>query len=113
MGTTTDGSKLPEMLHDLVLIAPFRDEQTEGGIILPDTVEKVYAVVAAVGPGKLENGVRTPMDVEVGDLVMLSTPRDIPMVDWGGKQYGVCKNEEIGMKLPTKESNYIVAPRLQ
>lgn len=61
-------------LHDSVIVKAITEEKTVSGIIIPETVEKgrpERGEVIAVGPGKmLENGVRTPVSVQVGDKVI-------------------------------------------
>ena len=63
-------------LGDRVVVKPVsREEKTQSGIYLPDTVQEKpqEAMVVAVGPGKLmENGERAPMDVKPGDRVLYS-----------------------------------------
>lgn len=64
-------------LEDRVLLVGVSDMQTTAsGIIIPDTASKERphkAKVLAVGPGaKKKNGERIPMDVKVGDLVLVS-----------------------------------------
>jgi len=64
-----------EPLHDNVLVKSLsKEEKTESGIILPDTVDKEKpeeGEVLAVGPGKLlDNGQRAPMSVKQGDKVV-------------------------------------------
>jgi chaperonin GroES len=62
-------------LHDRVLVKRLeQDEQVRGGIIIPDTAKEKpqEAEVVAVGPGKLqEDGKRQPMDVEVGNRILV------------------------------------------
>ncbi len=62
-------------LHDRVLIKRVEEEeQVRGGIIIPDTAKEKpqEAKVEAVGPGKLQDdGKRQPMDVNVGDRVLV------------------------------------------
>ncbi|MDB9314509.1 co-chaperone GroES [Spirulina sp. CS-785/01] len=51
------------------------EEQTSGGIFLPDTAKEKPQVgeVVAVGPGKIDNdGNRIPMEVKQGDQVLYS-----------------------------------------
>jgi chaperonin GroES len=51
-----------------------QEEQVRGGIIIPDTAKEKpqEAEVVAVGPGKLnDEGKRSPMDVKVGDRVLM------------------------------------------
>ena len=72
-------------LHDHILIqAVSKEEQSKGGIILPDTVDKEkpeIGEVVAVGEGKiLENGQRRPMSVAVGSKVVFKSyaPDKVP-----------------------------------
>lgn len=62
-------------LNDRVVVKPLKeDEVTKSGIILPDTVEKEKSEkgeVVAVGVGRLlDNGIRAPMPVKVGDKIL-------------------------------------------
>jgi chaperonin GroES len=65
-------------LGDRVIVKPLTAEEmgsvTASGIIIPDSSKEKpeRGTVIAVGPGKFENGVRTPMGVTVGDKVMFS-----------------------------------------
>lgn len=63
-------------LGDRVVVRPIeREEQTKGGIVLPDTAKErpQEGEVTAVGPGEsTEDGKRRPMDVKVGDRVVYS-----------------------------------------
>lgn len=58
-----------------VLIKPLKEEKmTKSGIVLPDTVEKEeleQGEVMAVGQPKIEHGQEMPMEVKVGDKVIL------------------------------------------
>ncbi len=63
-------------LHDRVLVKRLEEEeeQVRGGIIIPDSAKEKpqEAEVVAVGPGKLQDsGERAPMDVSVGDRVLI------------------------------------------
>ncbi len=73
-------------LHDKVLIAKTaEDEKTEGGIIIPDTVDKERSQegkVVAVGRGKvLEDGSIKKPDVKKGDKVVFGK--------YGGAEIGI------------------------
>jgi len=73
-------------LHDKVLIAKtVEDEKTEGGIIIPDTVDKERSQegkVVAVGSGKiLDDGSIKPLDVKKGDKVVFGK--------YGGAEIGI------------------------
>jgi chaperonin GroES len=62
-------------LHDRVLVRRIEaEEKTPGGIIIPDTAKEkpVEGEVLAVGAGaRDENGRIVPLDVKVGDRVLL------------------------------------------
>lgn len=67
-------------LEDRIVVEPVTEmENKVSGIIIPDSVTKgkpKKGKVIAVGDGKYDdNGKRIPMDVKVGDLVLLE--------DWG------------------------------
>ena len=49
------------------------ESQQRGSIVIPDSAvtQNQKFKVLAVGPGKVVNGVRAPMDVAVGDIVLL------------------------------------------
>jgi chaperonin GroES len=60
-------------LHDRVLIKRIEEKETiKGGIIIPDTAKEKpqEGEVIAAGAGKIEKGVRVPLDVKVGDRVL-------------------------------------------
>ena len=63
-------------LHDRVVVKRIEDEgeQVRGGIIIPDTAKEKpqEAEVVAVGPGKVQDdGGRSPMDVNIGDKILI------------------------------------------
>ena len=63
-------------LGDRVVIRVLeQEEKTASGIFLPDTAKEKpsQGEVVAVGSGKLQdNGTRTPLEVSVGDKIILS-----------------------------------------
>ena len=66
-------------LGDRIVVKPAEREgekKLASGIIIPaDAAEKekpAKGVVLAAGPGKYEDGARTPMQVKVGDTVLFS-----------------------------------------
>ena len=84
-------------LSDHVLIEPLREEKKKGGIILPETVEKERqekGKVVAVGPGKVKDGKRIPVEVKRGDVVLFTKygPNEIKV---DGKEYLIAKEEDI------------------
>jgi len=63
-------------LGDRVVVKPKgRDEQTRGGIILPDTAgeKPQQGEVLSVGPGRrLDNGSLVALDLKIGDTVLFA-----------------------------------------
>ena len=60
-------------LEDRVVIwADEEGESMRGGLYIPDTAKEkpTQGEVLAVGPGRVEKGVRVPMDVKPGDKVL-------------------------------------------
>src|SRR5207245_11326817 len=60
-------------LADRVAIRPMEDtEEMKGGLYIPDTAKEkpIQGEVIAVGPGRLEQGQRVPMELNVGDRVV-------------------------------------------
>jgi chaperonin GroES len=62
-------------LNDRVLVRRMEaEEKVKGGIIIPDTAKEkpLEGKVVAVGAGRIdENGKRIPMEVKVGDRVLI------------------------------------------
>ncbi|HEV8701230.1 MAG: co-chaperone GroES [candidate division NC10 bacterium] len=62
-------------LHDRILVKRVEaEEKVKGGIIIPDTAKEkpLEGKVVAVGAGRLDdNGKRIPLDVKVGDRVLI------------------------------------------
>ena len=88
-------------LHDRVLVRRLEEKETaKGGIIIPDTAkEKPHeGEVMAVGAGKIEKGQRVPLDVKVGDRILVGkyTGSDINIDD---QEYLILREEEILAKL--------------
>jgi len=85
-------------LSDHVVIEPMKEEKRQGGIILPDTVEKEKSEkgkVIAVGPGKMgEDGKRMPMELKKGNVVVFTKygPNEVKV---GGKEYLIAREEDI------------------
>jgi len=69
------------------------DTKTKGGIIIPDTAKEKPSRgrVLAVGDGAVsESGVRTPMSVKKGDIVLFSK--------WGGSEVKFDGDERVILK---------------
>ena len=58
----------------LVVKASEAEQTTASGLVIPDTAKEKpqEGTVVAVGPGRFDDGVRVPMDVKVGDVVLYS-----------------------------------------
>lgn len=62
-------------LGDRVIVLPKESEEvTKSGIVIPDTAKEKpqEGEVIAVGPGRIEERKRIPMDVKVGDRIIYS-----------------------------------------
>lgn len=87
-------------LGDRVVIEPQHDERggkTKAGIYLPETVDKErpeQGKVISVGPGRLQDGKRVPVNVKKGDMVLFTKygPSEIKV---GDKEYLIAREEDI------------------
>ncbi len=60
-------------LADRVVVKPLEEtEQMRGGLYIPDTAKEKpqQGEVIAVGPGRVDDGKRVPMEVKAGDKVL-------------------------------------------
>ncbi len=66
--------KIKPLEDRIVVQASEAETTTASGIVIPDTAKEKpqEGVVLAVGPGRFDNGVRLPLDIEVGDTVIYS-----------------------------------------
>jgi len=85
-------------LNDQIIVK--RDEPkdiSDGGIIMTAKQMSRWATVMAIGPGKrLKNGKRAPVDVEVGDRVMLA-----PLgaeIHYNDENYVIVRDKDITVK---------------
>ncbi|MBU7596854.1 co-chaperone GroES [Streptomyces sp. P38-E01] len=73
---TTASSKVAiKPLEDRIVVQPLDAEQTTAsGLVIPDTAKEKpqEGTVLAVGPGRVEDGKRVELDVNVGDVVLYS-----------------------------------------
>lgn len=88
-------------LHDRILVKRIEAKETvKGGIILPDTAKEKSqeGEVVAVGAGKLHEGKRIPLDVEVGDHVLFGkySGTDIKIED---EEYLILREDEVFGKI--------------
>lgn len=86
-------------LTDHIIVKPKKAEEvTASGIIIPDSADKErpeQGEVISIGPGRvLENGSRSPMEVEVGQTVLFKkySPDEVKLE---GEKYLVIKFEDI------------------
>jgi chaperonin GroES len=85
-------------LHDRIIVR--RDEEGEqqrGGIIIPDTAKEKpqRGTVIAAGNGTLkESGMRVPLDVKAGDVILFGkyTSQDIKV---DGEEYLIMREDEV------------------
>jgi len=63
-------------LHDRLIVKRLEEEeQTKGGIIIPDTAKEkpVEGKVIAIGDGKIkEDGTKIPMEMKKGDRILFA-----------------------------------------
>ena len=62
-------------LEDRIVVkANEAETTTASGLVIPDTAKEKpqEGTVVSVGPGRFDDGVRVPMDVKVGDVVLYS-----------------------------------------
>ena len=85
-------------LADRVLVKRLDEdeEQSVGGIIIPDTAKEKpqEALVVAVGPGRTEDGKRVSLDVKKGDKVLIGKYSGTE-VKLDGEEHLILREEEI------------------
>ncbi len=85
-------------LHDRILVQRLEEEeQTKGGIIIPDSAKEkpIEGKVVAVGNGKvMENGEVKPLDVKEGDKVLYGKYAGTE-VKIGGEEYLIMREDDI------------------
>ena len=85
-------------LYDRILVKRVEEEEQKvGGIIIPDTAKEKpqEAEVIAIGPGKVgDDGERLPMDVSIGDKVLVGkySGSDIKIDD---EDYVILREDEV------------------
>ena len=84
-------------LGDRVVVEPSEsEEKTPSGIVLPDTAKEKpqEGKVVAVGPGKVQDGKKVPLEVKVGDKVIYSKYGGTE-VKVNGTEYLILREEDI------------------
>ncbi|MGN6384626.1 MAG: co-chaperone GroES [Verrucomicrobiota bacterium] len=81
-----------------VLVEPVSEQEVKrGGIIIPDSAKEkpTEAIVKAVGPGEVdEKGNRIPLEVKVGDRVLISKSGGTE-IKLDNKEYKVLSKDDI------------------
>ncbi len=88
-------------LSDRVVIKMLESEETtRSGIVLPGSAKEKpqIAEVVAVGPGGVVDGEKVPMELEVGDKVIMSKYAGTE-VKLDGVEYTILRQSEILAKL--------------
>lgn len=84
-------------LADRVVIKMLEQEETtKSGIVLPGSAKEKpeIAEVVAVGPGEMVDGKNVPMEVRIGDKVIISKYAGTE-VKFDGKEYTILKQSDI------------------
>lgn len=86
-------------LNNYVLMERIQeDNKTAGGIIIPDNAKEkpVRGRVVAVGDGEMQNGVRVPMTVSKGNVVLFAKwASSLNEVKIDGNDYVLIKESDI------------------
>jgi chaperonin GroES len=84
-------------LNDRIVVKRTTEEaRSSGGIIIPDTAKEkpLEAKVTAVGPGRWEKGERRPLEVKVGDRVLIGKYSGTE-VKIEGEEHLILREEEV------------------
>jgi chaperonin GroES len=87
-----------EPLDDRIVVRPAEEEEmTASGLVIPDTAKErpQQGEVIAVGPGKFEDGQRSPMDVKSGDTVIYSKYGGTEWKDRDGTEYLILSARDV------------------
>jgi chaperonin GroES len=87
-----------EPLDDRIVVRPAEEEEmTASGLVIPDTAKErpQQGEVIAVGPGKFEDGQRSPMDVKTGDTVIYSKYGGTEWKDRDGTEYLILSARDV------------------
>jgi chaperonin GroES len=103
MAKKDDGAKVAiKPLDDRVVVEALdAEEQTSGGILLPDTAKQKpqRGKVIAIGPGKMrDDGKRTAVAVSVGDEVLFGRYAGND-VEVNSKEYKIMRESDILAKV--------------
>lgn len=102
----------PQPLHDFVLLQREGEKTRKSGLIIPETAASAqYAIVAAMGPGRVTSGghrIDPSEHLCLGDRVMLH--KDVSGgFRWGNDMLFLVTYDDIACVLPAEEpESYIV-----
>ena len=95
---TTATKVVLKPLEDRIVVKPLEAEQvTASGLVIPDTAKEKpqEGKVLAVGPGRFDDkGIRIPVDVQVGDVVLYSKYGGTE-VKYSGEEYLVLSARDV------------------
>jgi chaperonin GroES len=89
-------------LGDRLILEPAveKSAKTDSGIYIPETVKEdrgaKRATVVAVGPGRIEDGKRVPVDLTPGDTVLYQWGETVTV---DGVEYVIVRESEIIAKI--------------
>lgn len=83
-------------LSDHILVQRVESLSQKGGIFIPESAKEKpqEAKVIAVGPGKVEDGKRVPLEVKVGDNVLI-TKYGGTEITYNDEKYIILREEDI------------------
>ena len=88
-------------LYDRVLLKRLETQEVkQGGIIIPDTAKEkpLEAEIIALGKGRMESGKLIPLEVKVGDKVLIGKFSGTE-VTIDGEEHVILREEEILAKI--------------
>ena len=83
-------------LSDHILVQRVESLYQKGGIFIPESAKEKpqEAKVIAVGPGKVEDGKRVPLEVKVGDNVLI-TKYGGTEITYNDEKYIILREEDV------------------
>ena len=83
-------------LSDHILVQRVESLSQKGGIFIPESAKEKpqEAKVIAVGPGKVEDGKRVPLEVKVGDNVLINEYGGTE-ITYNDEKYIILREEDV------------------
>jgi chaperonin GroES len=92
-----------QVLQNVVIVEPIREETTKSGLVIADVgdAQKVrFGTVRAVGPGRFEEGVYVPTALKVGDCVMFGRYQSAgEPIKMNGREYLMFREGDIAARV--------------